>query len=1743
MLKYKKWLTALVLISALLWAFHGQFINFALRKGIERSVANLGMQLHYQKSDEIYGKIEFKDMTVEAPEGSLLASAPSLTINYAVHPLSFTLQVDVDWKDPVITLQLEKNPIKNILNSSQNSSPWFHIEGHVLIENGTFNLESLTGIKSYSGTISHALQEENEADYNLMSLDGKSTLSFNLKGSDFAFKAHEADAALASDLILPLYPELEHIQILSGTINGELSGSIADPSKNNLIGDLTIADLSLKDPSRNAKVQCESITLNGTNDKHLAEIAFSKGSILLEESSGGGHLQSLNGRISLSKSLEIDGGMNGFLSSQGEQSYLRITASGDIPELKKSSLNISLKHIGNKRDTSTVHLEASDLMSDQSKISLDLQNVRDREFLFTQHLIEKTFPEVNPIQFTSGIVSGKISLRVQDGFLKEVQASSLDVKNLHVQLKPWELAAGAKEIKGTVGVVFDHLGEESSLEADLFITKGETKFTGIQSDIWHFTDIETRLVVKNGVVQKSSGSVKLGGLKGRAEILEGQQSEFMRFDFDGTGADLQPFLPLHLQNGLETALLEDRVKLTAGVSLIPDGAKVLGELNIASTKGADSSPIRFGFNLEKVKPFLKDTPEALESKEQFFKKTSAPLLDKFTPAFLFPHALALHTHLIKEVGYSSFTLRDGFFSTDHLLLEKFVSPFIFPENEMRLTGRADIYATFDLTGISLYYHADDVVLQNDALIIAVDHIGKAKGTLPAFNRFDFLSNRLFGSLPLKEASYFDKDSGLLFTDVNSMVYFEGQKVHVDKLEGFSSGLRFAGEVDVDYSLPGKGYFDVDVRVREVEGLFSQLQDFYSHFDKNAPITAIPLESRVSLGQNPGLLLFNVRPDDFDFQLIMDLSLFDGSMSFPNLELSLKDLSVNFHYNHQEKLLDLEAIQGMFLQGKPEKELEFSFHAEPMRFDNFPKSSLPFHIQIKDDNTPFVEFKGQLDATDQNTFIAFEDGATHIGGLQPQKMELSLKDFSRVDHFHAKIPVRLSALLYDLQRFNQTGLFFITKEWIKDLNDLSAVSGEFTVDLAFSGDTGKLQMDAVGHDVDFDEQHFKNVHLNGSMRDGHYVIDELALDYISIACEAHQLENSWKVDFLGVKLGEGFVVGLDGAYNPNDPLISAHVNLMEIDLNKMTDWMALYPFLESFQPKGLIKGVGEITFENSENKGWLVDANLDTSFKGLGWKDLSLKDGEHVSCHFRSDKGLTLHNLKSSLKKDIASSEEVEFELKKLDYEFASQSLSLENLKFKAAPSHLPLLAQQMKNDLPNSSSAEMQELISELKKDEPLEGQINASFRPGAKSLELKLKDGVYNIWDDARTLSQFTLNLEDEEIKVSTQYLLNEEFVWIAFRINPDYLESGEIVLADTFSIDEEEIPLQITWKLDPDAGLVIEKAVGRLSGLKFNLAENTLLPSTKDAFRLIGSIEIDGSRAKNILPKMQKEAIETLLLGKGYTIEGQFDIAKEVEKQGDRDVRFFGVLKGTDVELKGYRFQTASAQILLEPNMFQMMDLALRDPAGSLLINNITGKKDAANRWNLSIPLATAYDFRPSLLKEVGKPDPQSRKPLIVRHLFVQDITGQLADASSFTGYGNLYFENPQKKNIQNTLFAIPAEILTRIGLNLSVLTPVTGTVHYELQDGRIFLTKFKDVYSDRKISKFYLATSGAPSTIDLDGNLDIQVRFKQSTLLLKLVEMFMINVQGTLQKPAYSLQRQKYLMKENLYHSTNEQEQHAR
>ena len=175
----------------------------------------------------------------------------------------------------------------------------------------------------------------------------------------------------------------------------------------------------------------------------------------------------------------------------------------------------------------------------------------------------------------------------------------------------------------------------------------------------------------------------------------------------------------------------------------------------------------------------------------------------------------------------------------------------------------------------------------------------------------------------------------------------------------------------------------------------------------------------------------------------------------------------------------------------------------------------------------------------------------------------------------------------------------------------------------------------------------------------------------------------------------------------------------------------------------------------------------------------------------------------------------------------------------------------------------------------------------------------------------------------------------------------------------------------------------------------------------------------------------------------------------------------------------------------------------------------------WFFSMPNLSIKNFRPHLLKNVNDSNTSKFKTLIIRRTEMESISGKLDNLSTWRMKGFLHFLNPSRKDFFHPIFIFPVEIFSNLGLAPQTLNPVTGIIYYDLQDNKFYLNKFKDVYSEGRGSKFYLAT-GSPSWIDINGNLSIQIRMKQNNLMFKLAELFTVSIEGNIRKPKYSLKK---------------------
>ena len=727
-------------------------------------------------------------------------------------------------------------------------------------------------------------------------------------------------------------------------------------------------------------------------------------------------------------------------------------------------------------------------------------------------------------------------------------------------VKPWEVALGADRLSGQLSIDLKSPTPQDTLNADLLVRNGQLALIGLQFDVWNFSHIETNLTVRDGIVKKSSASVQLAGLKGSADINFLNPQEMVRLKLQGKAVDLKPFLPEAMQNGIDKKMQSDEITVDATIAEAVNGFDVQGILKITNAQSADSPLVHFGFDLEKS---LYDTIASEPSTQGFLRywQTVAPVtLEKFSPPSLKTLASLESRWVVQELGIQGFVMRGGWFKAEGVSLSKFLSPFLFTEDEYALEGTSNFSGHFDQQGLFVRYDVSHATLENAYLAIDFKEVSAqnpAEEALPAMHYFDFARGKHFGELPIKNASYFDKNSGLLFTDVHALIVFEGAKIHALDVETFCNGIYLAGTIDLDRSMPVAGHYELEMVIDTLHGKFSQVQQFFSHFDKPFLFLNVPLEAEVALRGKGGKLIFTFNAEGYGFQATCEGSLTEGNFQSSALDLNIRELALNFAYDHRGNTLEFSDIEGALFIGKPTQEEEYAIHGERFAFSDYERNQAEFDIWISDRSRDLIRLAGKtLPSTtlekDQEIIFAFDNELTHFGDIHPKEVRLTLIDWTKLESAQLDFNFRLSTFLYDLQKLSRLSLF-LSGDLLTELNSLKNAGGDFNVSLGYEADNGIFAFKAHAHDIIFGDCQFKSLALAGSKMGKAWTIEQLQLDQITISADIVKESNLWKANFLGIRYGQSLLMGLDGEYREGESDLKAHVNLLELNLNEIDEF--------------------------------------------------------------------------------------------------------------------------------------------------------------------------------------------------------------------------------------------------------------------------------------------------------------------------------------------------------------------------------------------------------------------------------------------------------------------------------------------------------------------------------------------------------------------------------------------------------------
>ena len=1302
----------------------------------------------------------------------------------------------------------------------------------------------------------------------------------------------------------------------------------------------------------------------------------------------------------------------------------------------------------------------------------NLKNIGPYEYnlsqaLFTAYLID--FPKTQlkegtiDLSFHTNLVEGSpIDLRVTHFKGKDV---SLLCPSVHLDLKSKDLE-GNFVINAFTPTFYD------KIDAAIQLHDGEFTWTDKLQQPWHWDDVQAEVNMCQGTLCQSHLHLGKGPLIG--DIIVDDSKE-LKLEVTGNIDELAKAIPSLFQEGVSIQFAGDKLVLKANAEQ-KDGKLLLKGILDLQGKNALHA-IAFNFDWD-------------------------------------PADSSVH---------------NGRFRMENLALEKFVSPFIFPEEETTLSGLADIEGVFDSKFATINYTTRNLVAESPYFKIDIKTQSPEGIPIKACHEFNFEKGTHVGMIPIVDGSYHDKIRGMLFSNVKAFVTLQGKKALIRDIEAFANGVYLAGVIDVDYEGFSSGRLDMDMRVHAMNGKMAQLQQLSASYGNPLLFAKLPLDGNVSFIKEGGWIHLTFDPqinqEGYQVQSRIQGALTDGSVTIADSDVSIQDLCFNFDYNHQKNDLSFGEIQGSLLVGPPGYVEEYSIASDGIRFIDYSRNLLEFDLWIGDRKRDILRIAGKTlaaSSTDpDNIAFVFDYGLTHFGDVHPNQIGLVInKDWSGVNNFQIGMEFRLNTLFRDLQRFSRSGLFFLSRYLLKELNDVKTASGDIKIDLKYDKQGAQIVYNLTGDDVVVNRAAFKKISLNGKKQDSTWIIDQLQVDDLSFSADITRLADNWKINFLGFRHGKALLLGLDGIFNSQNSTLDAGLNLVEINLSHLHQLPYLKSLVDQIDLKGELRGAGTLHLDFFKgNKWWRAESDIELASKSIEVQGIVVKDVEHIKGHYDSDHGISIDALNTALMPSVTSKDLVMLGLDKASYDFVNSEWQIKGMRFGAPITALTWLSTSLKQILAGNPAESVVDILPKIKREQYLDGIFNLEMSPVHHTFDLVLRGGKYFWGDQEHELTDIMIQGDSHEIKLATRYRLPQQYLWISARATPE-TQTGEIIIADKNPEEihtHEPLPLVLHWQYLP-AGLHIHTAEGFLAGLDIHLASNRPLGP------LEGIVFVNMPLAAPLMSSDMALMMQTMGIGDGYALKGSWRLGLSDEE----DTAFEGTLVGKNFDFKGYRLEALKADVLYSQGRADIKNMTIKDAAAQIEIPEMVfwqqPKGDPQSPWLFTIPQINVHDFQPSLLRyDALHPVKEIQKPLLIREIKINGISGNAFDLSTLSGTGEFHFTTVTRKNFPHPIFAIPSEVIGRLGLDVGVLNPFSGSVYYEIRGDKVYLTKLKDVYSEGKLSKFYLTRTPYTSYFDLNGNLNVQVKMKQYNLLFKLAELFTLTIQGNFQKPLYSLQKQ--------------------
>lgn len=1327
-----------------------------------------------------------------------------------------------------------------------------------------------------------------------------------------------------------------------------------------------------------------------------------------------------------------------------------------------------------------IHFALHQLLEGKKKAEIQCERLNYSECSFLQGLLATHWPIFNSLLLQDGEFNAAIAADIVHGGLGELYISHFEASHLRSKLIPWNMTCDFEHVRGYGKVQLGSHDFLQTLHSAIHLEDGRIEFDDLSPPL-PLTDVQAHLLIQQGHIEHSLVTLQVAGLKGVMDIEWGEQKQLLTFKLDGTAEDLTELFPSAIQDGFNKYFSHDRLMVLANLRRQNRKIELDGTLHIQRMGTEIMDLVHFGCEL---------------------KKNQGHEKDKYVPV--------------------------GWFHAQNLPLSKFLSPFIFRNGVLRMTGEGEFKGSFDDQFLEINYDAKNLKMENEDLCIDIPQLlAQVPGQLAGSHKVNLHTYAYEGSLPIQSATYYEKNTGLIFQDIHGMVKLKNDLIRIQPIEAYCQGVNFNGELELDYSDPAPRVFDLTICCPSFSGKISQIQNMLSHSSEPSLLHKIPLDGDVN-GKDDGLRLkFAFVPHNYHLQADIKGAITDGALSLNDADMAIRGIYMDVEYHHHGQLLELSDIQGTLLVGKPRRVEEYQFSGSHIQFENMANPNLKMDIAIHDKDDELFRFSGYTkEEEDGIKSLYLNKNISHFSCIYPQVWQCKLRDWSIVEQFEFRSQFDLSIFLQDLRRFRQTGFLFLSHNVIDRLSQYLPFEGKGFLTLKQMPDkTYSYQLEGLNIKKGDDEEHYGT--LKGSKQDKKWIIDQLQWDEWNVSAELHQMPEKWRIPYLTLKVDQALLLGLEGEWLQEPALLQAKIKLCRADLSELGRFQVFKPFVTKWWPSGVLNATGEMEWNLlASNPLEGIKASLTAEVNDLTFRDYYFSISSPFQINLRPFHYIKLNNVRVGLPPYLKHSY---IDLKHFEYDLPKDAVSSLEVAFDIPHTHLEIIGEAMNHHFPDLLEASIKDSIVSSKQQDSFKGilAIETDAAAAQSLLRLDMEDGNYRFKEKEYDLKNFQMKVVGGELQYSAHTQMERCPFQVVGRACWPSCNKGSCNFISKDALN----PLSVIWEKSTGEGFTIRSIQGDFCGCSFLLSKSEENAQKSAWIPLHGQIVVDFNRLCDLLSIETAVAIGKLKVGSQYLLGGYFWLKPEAGISFLNTISFKGDIVGNESILKGYQLESLHADLQYVPGRLDIQNFVIQDPAGTMKANNGIVIRDVKNdRWDFFIPLLSVKNLRPSLLRntDVYAQTNSKFRSLILKRIDFNDLQGDLNKISTWQAQGDLHFMNPTRKGVAHnpldTLLAIPAEIILRLGLDPHVMNPVTGAIYFNLQNEKFYMNRFKDVYSEGRGSKFYLAQSAEPSWMDLDGNLSVNIGMKQYNLIFKLAELFTVSIQGDIRKPIYRLQKQK-------------------